>query len=145
MKIGLVGCGSKKKDEASPAAYLYDSKYFELKRKWADQHCDIWFILSAEHGVIQPHKIIYPYNTNIKDVDTEEWGNEVIYSIATFGSTKRYVEKGWENEVVFLAGQDYIEPVKDYFEAGPWRTNYLFEDTSGIGEQIKLLKEEVSE
>lgn len=145
MKIGLVGCGYKKKDEPKPAAYLYDSKYFELKRKWADKHCDIWFILSAEHGLIRPHEIIEPYDTNINEIDSDEWGNKVIGSISKFSSTKRYVEKGWKNEVVFLAGQDYIEPVKPYFEAGPWRTNYLFENTSGIGEQISLLKEEVSQ
>lgn len=136
MIIGLIGCGSKKKDEPKPAAYLYDSNYFELKRKWADQNCDIWFILSAEHGLIQPHEIIEPYDTNIKEVDSEKWGNKVIADIQGILSNN--------DEVVFLAGKDYIEPLKPFFEAAPFRTNYLFEQTSGIGDQLKLLKEGVS-
>lgn len=136
MKIGLVGCGKKKENTAKPAAYLYSSQYFELKRNYADQECDIWFILSAKHGLVKPHKIIEPYNTNIKEVDSDKWSHKVINQL------QEILHR--DDEIIFLAGKDYIEPVKPFFEAAPYQTKYPFKETSGIGEQISFLKDNIT-
>ncbi|NUC74770.1 hypothetical protein HTZ84_21135 [Haloterrigena sp. SYSU A558-1] len=105
--LALVGCGSEKRDEPTEAKSLYTSTYFAKKRQWAEG-CHAWRILSAEHGVVHPTTVLEPYDTAMTDLsDTEaaDWGTEVIDDL-------RPQITGFD-EVVILAGHDYVTPIHD--------------------------------
>ena len=65
--ICLVGCSKSKLAHAAPAQDLYCSALFRLSREWAKRHSDAWAILSARYGMIEPDRVIEPYNTTIAD------------------------------------------------------------------------------
>ena len=62
MRIGLVGCVKKKGPVAAPAEELYVSPLFVGRRRFVESTCDRWFILSALHGLVDPHEVIEPYD-----------------------------------------------------------------------------------
>lgn len=120
-KLIVVGCGSKKAEKPKKAKNLYTSTYFELKKEYAEQSSYDWKILSAKHGLINPEKKIEPYDTKIEDRKPEITG------------IKDY------EEIEVLAGKNYRKHLNNETNA---KIINKFEETSGIGEQMKLLKEE---
>lgn len=104
--VALVGCTKRKRDEAAEAGDLYDeSPLFRRRRRIAREHAGLWGILSAEHGFVHPATELEPYNTHIRDVDTEAWSAEVLGDLADL--------VGAGDRVVILAGgQDYVDPVR---------------------------------
>lgn len=102
----LVGCTKRKRDEPAQAGDLYDeSPLFRRRRRIARDHAGLWGILSAEHGFVHPATELEPYNTHIRDVDTEAWSAEVLSDLADL--------VGAGDRVVILAGaQDYVDPVR---------------------------------
>lgn len=144
----IVGCGAAKDDHARLAGSLYTSTYFKKKRHYAVTVGDSWRILSAEHGLLHPHKEIEPYETSIEDLDDEQLaelaqqvGMELIDWIVredTDGSPYT-VEK-----VIVLAGRTYVDPLRERetFHAGiEPRVVFPFQelDLGGIGEQMAWL------
>lgn len=59
--VVLVACAAHKAATAMPAKDLYKSTPFALGRKAAERHADAWYILSAKHGVLEPERVIEPY------------------------------------------------------------------------------------
>lgn len=81
MRIGLIGCVKKKLDRPAPAADLYISPLFRLRRKYVERSCDDWIILSALHGVLAPSTIIEPYDVTLTSMGVSErraWSREVL-------------------------------------------------------------------
>lgn len=102
MKIGLVGCGKSKLSHPAPARDLYTGTLFKLSRAYAEQHCDAWVILSAEHGVLDPARVIEPYDTalcNTTKARRNAWGEWVGASLR-----EHYPESA---TLVMLAGSAY--------------------------------------
>lgn len=145
-RIAYVGCGAAKRDEQAPAADLYTSSYFSLKRELAQKLCDEWFILSAKHGVLSPDEEIEPYDASldpssdsyIGDYEAGKWAVRTTRSIQTLNSFRaphaRYV---------VLAGEDYTHHITGAFEHET--VSYPFRDTSGIGEQQSWLRETIDD
>ena len=82
------------------------SPYFRKMRKYAESHEDLWFILSAEHHLLDPEDIIEPYNTYLGSFSKDEiifWGSKVISDLS------KVVDK--TDCVELIAGKDYIEPI----------------------------------
>jgi len=134
----LVGCGSDKADGPRPAGQLYTSKYFERKWAIAGIEGDKRWVLSAEHHVLPPDKEISPYDTSMDELDEEEtaaWAEEVTDQLALAEWTDDP-----EATLVVLAGQDYVEPLREWLEDAPFEVRLPFSDTSGQGEQNRLLK-----
>ncbi|QBI90060.1 uncharacterized protein ChaoS9_275 [Halobacterium phage ChaoS9] len=104
--VALVGCTKRKRDEPAQAGDLYDeSPLFRRRRRIARDHAGLWGILSAEHGFVHPATELEPYNTHIRDVDTEAWSAEVLSDLGKL--------VGAGDRVVILAGaQDYVDPVR---------------------------------
>nr|WP_205082966.1 DUF6884 domain-containing protein [Paracraurococcus ruber] len=50
---------------AAPARDLYVSPWFRMARRYAETRGDIWFILSAEHGLVHPDKVLDPYDRTL--------------------------------------------------------------------------------
>jgi hypothetical protein len=59
-RVALVSCVKSKRTSESPARDLYTSPLFTKMRRYAEQHAEAWFILSAEHGVLAPDQLVAP-------------------------------------------------------------------------------------
>lgn len=123
---------------------LYDSIPFDLKRTYGRRFGDRRSILSAEHGLIPAGRAIEPYDTHIDDVDIDEW-------VATVASQVEPPDTGYErfgvDLIEVLAGQDYIDPLREVFATYPAEVRYPFEEAGcgGIGEQNGWLRAELDE
>jgi hypothetical protein len=148
-RIALVGCGSAKRDEPRPAKHLYSSGYFTLKRRYAEQHCDDWTILSAKHRLLDPDREIAPYDASLTpDADSyvgeeavEQWTSETAAELHSYLETFTNPPT-----IVILAGEDYggrLEPALRQVEADvewPFRRDEL----GGLHDQMAWLSEETS-
>ena len=131
--LALVGCGDKKKSTPTEARRLYVSDYFRKKREWAEG-CDRWRILSAEHGLVHPTSILEPYDTVLSELDeeeTEQWAADVTQNLRPMASDF--------DEIVFLAGEDYVNPIVEQGLPANVNIRWPFEGRR-IGEQIQWLQ-----
>lgn len=83
-KIGLVGCVKRKAGSPRPAKDLYTSTLFRGRRSYVEHSCDEWWILSAEHGLVDPEEILAPYDTTLKDMSRafrRRWSATVLEAI----------------------------------------------------------------
>ncbi|MFH1022681.1 MAG: hypothetical protein V1809_04775 [Planctomycetota bacterium] len=79
-RVGLVSCVSAKRSRAVPARDLYISPWFVKARAFVEQCCDVWFILSAKHGLVRPTEVITPYEETLNTqsvCERREWANRV--------------------------------------------------------------------
>ena len=140
--IALVGCGSQKRDledeQAVPIDWLYTSTYFQLKREYAQACCDDYRILSAKFGLVPPEALVAEsYDLTIGDLDDDalvEWVARVDDRLTTIDA---------DATLVVLAGQAYIDPLRDVLDDAPPDVFYPFADTNGIGEQMGWLNQEI--
>lgn len=101
--ITLVACVSKKLDRPAPAAELYVSPWFKKARRYAELTSDCWFILSALYGLVEPDRVIEPYEATLSKLNRYarvDWANGVYFHIQN-------TVKEMEGTVVFLAGYHY--------------------------------------
>jgi cytoplasmic iron level regulating protein YaaA (DUF328/UPF0246 family) len=67
--IYIVACSKEKKQHEAPAKDLYISRRFKLARESAEAYADQWFILSTKYGIVEPNRVIAPYDKYLPDVD----------------------------------------------------------------------------
>lgn len=106
IRIGLVGCVKQKRPGPAPAADLYTSALFRGRRRWVEQTCGRWYILSAKYGLVRPETFLYPYDQTLTGAGVEirrRWSNAVLDQL-------RY-ELGDLRGMIFEihAGADYRE------------------------------------
>lgn len=66
MTLGIVACSAKKMPTPCPAWLLYSaSPTFSQSYLAAKQDCDTVRILSGKHGLIEPERVIAPYDQRI--------------------------------------------------------------------------------
>lgn len=85
MRIALVGCVKAKLDRPAPAADLYTSTLFTGRRRWVEQTCEQWWILSALHGLVAPDTVLDPYDvtlTNQPVARRRAWAQQVLGDLA---------------------------------------------------------------
>lgn len=107
----LVACASKKGPHPAPARELYDSALFRKSRAYAERVFDGWWILSAKHGLVDPERVLEPYDLTLNTMgiaDRRTWAHRVS------GQLLQYARPG--DELTFLAGARYRE-----FLEGPLR------------------------
>src|SRR5437868_1817333 len=100
--VALVACVKTKSDHAVPAKDLYSSPLFRMSRRYAESNADRWFILSAEHGLLDPKTITHPYDTTLNSMgamDRRTWVNGVIAQMKAQDVSGR--------RLLILAGQVY--------------------------------------
>lgn len=81
MRVALVSCVKSKKATPAPAGELYTSALFQSLRTYAQRNADAWFILSAEHGLLDPQKVIAPYEKTLNRMGKTErdaWARAVF-------------------------------------------------------------------
>lgn len=79
--IYLVACVSQKLGRRSRAAELYRSDWFRKARTYVEETGSPWFILSAAHGLVRPHRHLDPYDATLRDlsaVGRRLWGEMTV-------------------------------------------------------------------
>ncbi len=61
----LLGCVSQKNASPMAAKDLYRSELFRRRRRFAEASGRPWWIVSAEYGLVDPERVIAPYDTRI--------------------------------------------------------------------------------
>lgn len=93
-----------KKKGTYKAKELYNSPWFHKVLSIVERMGDKWYIISAEHGLLNPDQIISDYDTTLltmKKNQREKWANKVLKDFIPL------VESG--DTVVMLAGKYYRE------------------------------------
>lgn len=83
-RIGLVGCVKEKAPVSMPARDLYTSTLFRGRRAFVEIHCTQWWILSAEHGLVDPSQVLSPYDRTLKNASRAQrraWSNQVLAAL----------------------------------------------------------------
>lgn len=72
----------------------------------------MWFILSAEHGLVAPDAVIAPYERTLNRMtrgEQKDWGAKVVTQMTEL------LPKA--DEVLLFAGERYREPLLPYLDA----------------------------
>jgi hypothetical protein len=135
--ICLVSCVGKKQTKRVAAKDLYISDWFIKARRFVESKGYSWFILSAEHGLIDPGKLLSPYEKTLNTMgvrDRREWARKVLKQID--------VEIPNAKSFIFLAGQRYRENLVEPLRlAGS--SIYIPMEGLTIGRQLSWLGERI--
>ncbi len=145
--IIVVGCGKLKLDRAAPAAELYVGPLFKAARAYAEANSDAWCIMSALYGILEPDRVVEPYNVSFQSLDKITRGDRARMIRHQFQASPycRHVQRvadpttrrGFREispRVVVLAGEDYVDALAEYKPETPLRG-------LGIGERLRWFKE----
>jgi hypothetical protein len=83
--IVLVACAKTKLGRPAPARDLYTSPTYIKSRRYAEGMGALWFILSAEHGLLTPEQLVAPYDRYLPDMSRsyrEAWGRWTVERLA---------------------------------------------------------------
>ncbi len=132
--IGFVGCVKEKQLRRVPAKDLYVSTLFTLSRRYAEQACDQWYILSAQYGVLSPDELTAPYNMTLNAMNIGErrtWSERVLAAISILAL------RG--DMLVFLAGKRYYEYLVGPLTVKGYQVELPLQGLS-IGQRLHWLK-----
>lgn len=125
MRIGLVACCGQKLEGRHPAGEIYQSSLFLKSREWVEKNCDKLMILSAKHGLIDPHQVIESYDVTLNDMPAQQrkdWSEKVRAQMQSFVN----------DEIVVLAGKNYCGWTDGFNVQRPM-------EGFGIGQQLQWL------
>lgn len=100
-----------KADAPAPAGELYRSDWFRKARAYVRGLGVRWFILSAEHGLLDPSRVVAPYERSLHAMSPQErqaWGERVAAQLQTVAPAPC--------PVVFLAGRLYRDALSPWVE-----------------------------
>jgi hypothetical protein len=106
VRIGLVACVKKKHSEPTKARLLYNSDLFRKSAMYAAEAYDAWYILSAEYGLLDPERVIEPYDKTLNTMaftEREAWAEKVYQQMEGEGLI------GQGHEFYIHAGMKYRE------------------------------------
>jgi hypothetical protein len=135
MRVALVSCVKSKLDRPAPARDLYTSALFRALRGYAETHADAWFILSAEHGLIEPNEVLAPYERTLNSMgkaQRQEWASRVTAELAS------RLPAG--AEIIILGGERYRESLIPFLRDRGHRVAIPLEGLP-LGRQLQRLKE----
>lgn len=110
--VYLVACTKTKARDPCAAKDLYTSPWFRKARRYVEARSGCWFILSAEHGLLDPETVIGPYDTTLKQMDRSQrvsWARRVHNQLLA-----RRLLPGFLAKIVILAGRDYREHLEHW-------------------------------
>ena len=127
--IGLIACGSKKRNTPCQAKDLYISSLFVATRRYVEKRTLRWAILSAKHGVLLPEQLVQPYNVRLGSLPARSkkvWAERTREQLLSLFPGETFL---------VLAGQDYFQAVEGLPYARPIPEGFR------IGQQIAWLKQ----
>lgn len=107
-------------------------------RAYAERHADSWFILSAEHGLLQPDQVIAPYEKTLNAMPKEErrnWARRVGHALLA------NLQPG--TSVLMLAGKRYREELAPLLHANGFKVEVPMQGLK-LGHQLRWLKAQAS-
>ena len=131
----LVSCVGQKRTSPSTAKDLYTSSWFRKARAYVESRESPWHILSAEHGVLDPIRVVDPYEKTLNTMaihDRRLWVERVFSQLQAVGAA--------EGKLSLLAGQRYREFLVPKLLAIGVEVEIPMEGL-GIGEQLRWLTE----
>jgi len=134
MRVALISCSKTKRQGVHKAKDLYCSTIFRMAWRYASDHNDRVFILSAKHGLLHPEERIRSYDLALGDMSIEErrrWGADVASVINR--------SSGIAPEITFLCGKQYWECILPHVE-GAIRTPL---EGLRIGQHLKWYRERI--
>ncbi|WP_417722856.1 DUF6884 domain-containing protein [Salipiger sp.] len=111
-RVALVSCVKTKSNHTLPAKDLYISDWFKKARALVERSGTEWFILSAEHGLLDPDDEIQPYERTLKTMGVAErraWAARVAAQMET--------KLPGADEIIVLAGMDYRAYLMPYLRS----------------------------
>lgn len=148
LRVGLVACAASKQPHAAPAADLYTSDLFCKSMRLARLRCERVYILSALHGLLDPARVIEPYDLTLNDMPKhlrDAWSHRVARELQhELGHNFQPIE------LTVLAGRHYVETLLPelFRRYGHWLTIQRPLQGLGIGQQkarlVQLLRGEVA-
>jgi len=135
IQVILIACSAGKLDHDAPAKDLYTGQLFRKSRAYAEKTEQPYFILSALHGLLEPTKVIGPYNYTLKKQrlrEREAWGTRVVDSIVW------HVPQA--STITLLAGSDYADPIESKLKLKGFKIDRPLKGL-GIGQQQQKLIE----
>lgn len=135
MRVALIGCGKQKAARTCAARAMYRSPLFQAALRWAINHCDVAFVLSAKHGLLALDQLIDPYDETLpRDAAARAaWGRRVGAQIV--GAVGEI-----EAEVVVLADERYEQAI--HIDDPEWEYHWHTPLAGlGIGERLAWLKQ----
>jgi hypothetical protein len=141
-KIVLLSCTKSKLDHKAQAQELYSaSPMFKKTLEYGKSlNPDKMYILSAKHHLVPLTKMLEPYDKTLKEMSKEQkeqWANETLRQMKSYGLN---LDK---DEFIFLAGSEYITPLKPYINntQAPMEGKRLGERLKWLNDQISKLNE----
>ncbi|MCW8137448.1 MAG: hypothetical protein KIT58_00915 [Planctomycetota bacterium] len=144
----IVPCGKAKIWDRQPslgpveARRVYIGTFAGAARRYAEKFYESWVILSAKHGFLLPSDLVPgPYEVTFK-----RRRDPALVKIATLRDQVASKSLDSFDDVVVVAGRDYVKPVRDAFGHRPPRSfiTPLIGYTS-MGEMISVLTQAVAE
>ena len=131
--IVLVSCVKNKLPHAAKARDLYTGAWFVKAFSYAQSlRPDRILILSAKYHLLDPEKVVEPYDLTLKNMsrrEQDEWARQVILQLKKVADLEK-------DHFIILAGKDYrrfLVPELSHYEAPLERMR--------IGEQLHFLTE----
>ncbi|SEP19312.1 hypothetical protein SAMN04487948_1206 [Halogranum amylolyticum] len=117
-EVGLISCTKSKRDEPAQPRDLYDtSTLFTKVRTYAEATHDSWYVLSAQHHLLDPDgPAIEPYDETLNNYGVEarrKWAETVYEQLDAEGLT------GPETTLVIHAGKKYYEELLPHLADDP--------------------------
>lgn len=108
----LVSCVKSKRGTAAPARDLYTSHWFKKVRNLVESADAPWLVLSALHGLVEPTKVISPYELSLSALGASErraWASGVRKKLLPIATKYR--------RILIFAGARYreflVEPLQE--------------------------------
>jgi hypothetical protein len=133
MKIALVSCTKLKQDYPCKAEEMYlPSQLFKKASTYLKQFgvYDGWFILSAKYGLLEPEKVIEPYNVTLNNMamlEIKRWSEDISKQLFEYEI----------DEIDFYAGERYRKYLIPLLEDHEIRCNIPLKGL-GIGQQLNF-------
>ncbi len=133
MRIALISCVKTKQPVPAPAGQLYTSPLFRALRTYARHSADSWYILSAEHGVLEPNEITAPYERTLNRMSKED----------RVAGAERVGEQLLDRlpagaEIIMLAGKNYRDQLVPMLRARGFSVTIPLEGMP-LGRQLQHL------
>ena len=110
--VYLVSCVKQKRETAAAAKDLYTSSWFRKAQAHVEATGMPWFILSAQHGLLDPEQVIEPYEKTLNKMrisDRKEWAKRVIAQM------EQQLPKA--ERIVVFAGKKYRDYLMSYLRS----------------------------
>jgi hypothetical protein len=135
VRVALVACVKSKQPSPAPAKDLYTSTLFRGMRAFAEANADAWYILSAEHGLLDPDQVTAPYERTLNKMGKaarQEWAARVQRQLAAVLPARA--------EVIILAGERYREGLVPLLESRGYGVSIPLQGLP-FGRQLQRLRE----